>query len=273
MDFNSILMSGLIGALSIGGAVGVGELMKRVTPNGLHGAITVAAIAVGLITMTILNDRHDDTRNQNQIEKVILQEGASGSELFKLIKEHYPEEYQGFLVKARSARTHEDGERIGAELSAGIRRLHADNFLASSEAQVANLFNTNHALTVRVAEDEGWQVCNAFLNKGGIAIMNINEAYSESVAVLAVDLLRVLAEAKDRPSIREAASEEDWAKFIELWRGSGGTQTDLELVMSPDFKRQETCDAFLSLYDKISRLEGDLGDRIRTDFLVSMAKS
>lgn len=270
MDFNLILISGLIGAVSIGGAVGMGELIKRVTSERFHQIITYGAIAVGVAAMTLANNWHRGHQIENEIEAVLDEGGFLGGALFKTIKAGFPEEYAAFLQKVRKVRTAEEGRQLGFELSSGIRQNYSEQFRASSAAEIRNLFEDDRQLTKLIFEQKGWELCNALLATGGAAISDLGEPFAGRLEETGLHLFEVLAASKAKPLLRSAPADEDWAAFIEHW---GASEAELNLFITPDFKREETCHVYISFYDALSAYEGDAADRLRTEMVVLKAKS
>ena len=68
-----------------------------------------------------------------------------------------------------------------------------------------------------------------------------------------------------------AGSDSDWDEQIELWKSSGISDEDLTLFYELDYRSEQTCDIFVSLYDVLFEVEGELGDRLRTDFLITIS--
>lgn len=261
MDFNSILISALIGAVSIGGAVGIGELLKKALPERLNQMITVGAIVVGLVVMRLANGWHADYRVQSQVDAVL-----ADSELFKVIKSEFPEEYAAALAKIKHTYTKEDGERLGVELMSGIRTKYAQNVRASSIDRLRKWNDIDVDLTKSVLELRGWERCNKYLAEGVSAIHGSHAKFNSSINEMALMAIRSLADGKDDSQRRSAATDEDWGAFFEYWRTQGATAQDIERVTNFDQSNEETCGSFISYLGAASSFEGDAADRILTEF-------
>ena len=273
MDFNSILIPALIAAISIGGAVGIGELLKKAAPERFHQIITYGAIFVGVAAMTLASNWHRGHQIETEIEAALDEGDVLGGALFKVIKVGLPEEYAAFLQKVRKARTEEEGGQLGFELTSSIRRNYSEQIRASSTAEIRGLFEDDRQLTKLIFEQKGWEVCNAYLGTGGAAIVDLGEPFAGRLVENSVRLFEVLAASKAKPLLRSAPADEDWAAFGEHWRLNGASEEDLSLFITPDFKREETCHVYTSFYDTLSAYEGDAADRLRTEVVILKAKS
>lgn|GEM_PF-5664846 len=273
MDFNSILISALIGGLSVGGCVLIAGVISKLFPEGQRKTVSMIGLFVGIGVMTFANGLYREHRAGDQIEAVLNEGGFLGAELFKVTQAGFPEEYAVFLQKARKARNTEDSRRIGAEFTSGLRRKYSDKFRASAPAEIRDLFEDDRELTKLVLDRKGWEACNAYLGAGGSALVELGGPFADRLERNGLRLFEVLAAAKDKSPLRPAPSEDDWTKFFEYWQSNGASQEDLSLFAAPDLEREETCQIYISFYDNLSQFGGDAGDRLRTEVVVLKAKS
>ena len=265
MDYNSILISALIGGVSIGGAVGIGELLKKAAPDRFHQIITYGAIAVGVTVMTLAYNWHRGYRLQAEVETLIADD-----ELFQLIKIEFPAEYQAAMTKVR---TGEEGGKIGAELTSGIRKTYAEDLRASSVDLLRRWNDVEVELIKSILELRGWERCNRYLAEGAPSIQGSHPRFNTSIQDLSLVVLEALVDGQRGSSRRGAATEEDWASFIEYWNAEGATDQDLERVVNFDPNNEKTCASVISYLGAASRFEGAAADQILTELAIIRASS
>ena len=276
MDLNSILMSALIGAISIGGALGLAEIFKKIAPERSHQIITYVAIGVGVAVMTLVSNEYRDHRKESQIDTA-LSELAADVEVFESnilghVKDDFPDEYQAFLGALANAKTEREGEQIGIELTSGIRRKYAGALYAASPGQIADLFKRERELHEQVSDALGWQDCNKLIRQGAGAFLEMPGPIATAVEDKSILLFETLGALKSSAPIREAATSQDWDTFVKVWSDEGHDTRMFDFVLKPDYASEKTCAAFVIYFEVLGGLDGDVGDRLRTQLLVLMTK-
>lgn len=283
MDFQSIGNSALLGAGfgAIGGALGY--VLGRFFPGKMRGWSPLIGVAAGLLAANLVGKGllplgPQSTREAPAGETAqdpgiqALDAQLKAVELFTVIAEGFPEEYDAFLHRAVTVHTYQESFEISRSFTSQLRQNNADYLRVAPDASNKDVLSTMLALLKKVRSVSGDTECSSVAVMGGRGLTADPSAYLTELSANATAVMKGIVSGKKSPVPREDATTSDREYLIAAWRKNGASDQMVSAISTPNLSDPAVCEASISLLETAIGLSGPEAERVRSELVVKMAK-
>lgn len=271
MDFGSIGLAALIGAIGGGGGALLGQFIAhkfKLNSPILIGLTASVGFALSQL-IDVSSDRSEDVRRE-------LEAGFAKQPLLEKIYTGFPTEYEEFIdgfVRDANSITAEEAKKRGYEFTSGIRIKHATNVRSAEDDNLKSALIAQKNTIIFVRDNFEPSECSSYIIEGPIKFANQSEALNEQLAIEGSKLFDAILDGRTKKNPAAEPSQADWNAFLEYWYERDGTPDYLASINALEPSDLELCDSFISLLSSIAKFEGDAGRRIRAETIYQSAST
>lgn len=153
-----------------------------------------------------------------------------------------------------------------------LRVQHAENALASSDANLKAVLRNHLAIITELSKDN--EACIVFLKTGIPALPSRKqrELFPQTNQGASA-MIRTLFSAEGVVVPRKAPNQNDWEKLLPLFLARGLTGADRELIATENYENPGYCLAMIKFLQAVIELQGKSGERIRAVLVYGLAKA
>ncbi|MEM9839280.1 MAG: hypothetical protein AAF830_09005 [Pseudomonadota bacterium] len=246
--------------------------------NGKSVLSIVVAIVVGVAVRGFFASDLNPFGNAgaptaSQIESELL----ARSEMFVIIKENFPGEFDALIADVSAAAA--DGipavEAASAAATSALRIKYAERAYAADDEDLRTMMRAV-AQTHRTVEDLlGAATCGAFALQGVPAIqdqMRPGTPVYRAVEAQSIATMKVLASGKDKPP-RQQASDEDFAALFDYANLSAEDQAKVDRVGATDPSDPLYCQALVWYIERVANSDVEAAGHVRAFFAYTLASN
>ncbi|MAP95355.1 MAG: hypothetical protein CMK07_10430 [Ponticaulis sp.] len=268
MDIGQIVIAAIGGGLGAGIGAGIGAFVGQRFSENTRRIVLVICAVLGFSLGELVADQFKNRPSRADIETELLEK----SELNRLFKTHYPDDWDQYLQSVTSVRSTAKARELSQNFTMTLRRREADNARKATPDAMTTYLNAYADLMVTVSGKGGDQECGDFFILGTPPDMDDPETV-EGLNVLATSVFRALVSGKNSDvSPRSSATTEDWQALSSELIDNGMTVAEIDLVGNPADK---PIDGFCVAVEKFMRgmadFDGESGDRLKTELLFAAA--
>lgn len=239
--------------------------------------LTLAAGLAGFAVMHVVTRGPGDLfsggqgTNPPSIEALIASSPAEP--MYAALKSYFPEDAKLFRdsMERLLEENVSDDEAFQKMMSVGadIRRRHAHSLKTAPDASLAAVLEAQLQILKHFENDSA--LCNQVFAYGPIAVPKDEQSkLIDTVKLSATILFRAMHEGDTFPVKREAATDEDWSKLMDVFLSSGGTEEEIALISDPNVKDPALCGAGLRFLRAASFADFEGADRVRAELVYTI---
>lgn len=241
--------------------------MKLPNLNTISLSIT---IAVSVIFLSSGHALSKSNMSDAEVEEVMLESPAA--QVYLSIKKYFPGEAAEWRDLMRDLiQSQKDGTYTSANaIHAGgeIRRRHAPSLLSAPDPLLSEL------ITYQLGSYQIFQntpdACNRYLMEGAAALSKSERKKLTPVLSDADIVFKAMRAGESTPITRSASTDADWEQFFIAFGEQGFSNHLMDLVIEPDVKNPEMCEAIISFFYVVATSDFDGADRIRAEIAKSL---
>lgn len=200
---------------------------------------------------------------------------SQGSQIFKAIKQEFPDDYDAVVEKITAVARLGNVEQVRntSKLAvAGLRQKYASLLSSAPDSKAAEALAAQLAMLNHVMARETAATCNNYLRQGPGAL-SATQVFLTDMDKIGATLFHAFGAARNGGLPAAAANDEDWSLLADAFTNAGGTAAELNAIanITPEF--EGLCPAVAKLYTAALSLQGEPGRHIKTTLLYEIARN
>jgi hypothetical protein len=201
---------------------------------------------------------------------------SQGSQIFKAIKQEFPEDYDVVVEKitavARLGNVNQVRNTSGMAV-ADLRRRYASLLSSAPDSKAAEALRAQLDMLNHVMARETATICNNYLREGPGALSTPDQDFLIDMDKVGATLFRAFGAAKNGDLPAAAASDGDWSLLADAFIDAGGTPAEITAIANVSREFEGLCPAVAKLYAAALSLQGEPGRHIKTTLLYEIARN
>ncbi|RWM20417.1 MAG: hypothetical protein E5X53_32960 [Mesorhizobium sp.] len=198
-------------------------------------------------------------------------------QLFRALKQELPEDYDKLVQKlvavAKSRGGYEQVRDASMATVVDLRHRYASLLRSAPDGSASGALHAQLDMLNHVMTGESAVTCNRYVASGPIALTVNDHEMMAAMDKAAVALFHAIATAKNSGLPAVEAGDGDWEMLVTAFIAAGGTQGDMEAIVSSNQDYKDLCPAFAKLLEAALSVEGEPGRHIRTTLLYELASN
>lgn len=195
---------------------------------------------------------------------------SQGSQIFKAIKQEFPEDYDAVVEKITAVARlgNVDQVRNTSRMAvADLRQRYASLLSSAPDSEAAE------ALRAHIMARETAATCNNYLRVGPRALSTPDQDFLIDMDKVGATLFHAFGAAKKGGLPAVAASDGDWSLLADAFINAGGTPAEITAIANVSREFEGLCPAAAKLYAAALSLQGEPGRHIKTTLLYEIARN
>jgi hypothetical protein len=198
-------------------------------------------------------------------------------QLFRALRQELPEDYDKLVQKLVAvAKSHGGYEQVRDASMATVvdlRHRYASLLRSAPDGSASGALHAQLDMLNHVMTGESAVTCNRYVASGPVALTVNDHEMMAAMDKAAVALFHAIATAKNSGLPAVEAGDGDWEMLVTAFIAAGGTQGDMEAIVSSNQDYKDLCPAFAKLLEAALSVEGEPGRHIRTTLLYELASN
>ena len=201
---------------------------------------------------------------------------SRGSQIFRAIKQEFPEDYDAIVEKITAVARlgNIDQVRDASRMAvADLRRRYASLLSSAPDSKAAEALRAQLDMLNHVMARETVTTCNNYLRQGPGALSMPDQDLLSDMDRIGATLFHAFGAAKQDGLPAASASDEDWSLLADAFIKAGGTPVEMNAIANVSLEFEGLCPAVARLYTSALSLQGEPGRHIKTTLLYEIARN
>ncbi|WP_245429336.1 hypothetical protein [Mesorhizobium sp. WSM3860] len=202
---------------------------------------------------------------------------SQGFQIFKAIKQEFPDDYDGVVQKITAVASAGGGEsevrNTSRVLVADLRHKYAPLLASAPDGNASEALAAQLDMLKHVMERETPATCNRYLRDGPVALSMPEQDFLMHMDKIGATLFHAFGAAKGSGLRAAAPVDQDWSLVADAFTRNGGTTAEIDAIASANQDFEGLCPAVAKLYTAALSLNGEPGRHIKTALLYEIAKN
>ncbi|MER9583240.1 hypothetical protein [Mesorhizobium sp. M0276] len=201
---------------------------------------------------------------------------SQGSQIFKAIKQEFPDDYDVVVEKITAVARlgNVDQVRNASRMAvADLRRRYASLLSSAPDGKAAEALRAQSDMLNHVMARETAAICNNYLREGPDALGTPDQDFLIDMDKVGATLFHAFGAAKNGSLPAAAASDGDWSLLADAFINAGGTPAEMTAIANMSREFEGLCPAVAKLYAAALPLQGEPGRHIKTTLLYEIVRN
>ncbi|WP_136621442.1 MULTISPECIES: hypothetical protein [Mesorhizobium] len=201
---------------------------------------------------------------------------SQGSQIFRAIKQEFPEDYDAVVEKITAVARlgNVDQVRNTSRMAvADLRQRYASLLSSAPDSKAAEALRAQLDMLNHVMARETAATCNNYLREGPGALSTPDQDFLIDMDKVGATLFHAFGAAKNGGLPAAAASDGDWSLLADAFINAGGTPAEITAIANVSREFEGLCPAVAKLYTSALSLQGEPGRHIKTTLLYEIARN
>ncbi|RWD61639.1 MAG: hypothetical protein EOS36_17320 [Mesorhizobium sp.] len=219
---------------------------------------------------------HDDSAKLT-VAQVSDQLQSQGFQIFKVVKQEFPNEYDAIVQKiaavAASGGDEAEVRNVSRVAVADLRHKYASLLRSTPDDTASEALGAQLDMLKDVMARESAATCNSYLRNGPDALGTPDKDFLNDMDKIGATLFHAFGAAKNGGLPAADPSDQDWSLLADAFTSAGGTPAEMDAIANISREFEGLCPAAAKLYAAALSLQGESGRRIKTALLYEIAKN
>ncbi|WP_244571376.1 hypothetical protein [Mesorhizobium carmichaelinearum] len=209
-------------------------------------------------------------------DQVSQQIESQGSQIFKAIKQEFPQDYEAVVEKITAVARLGNIEQVrntSRMAVADLRQRYASLLSSAPDSKAAEALRAQLDMLNHIMARETATTCNNYLRQGPGALSTPDQDFLSDMDKIGATLFRAFGAAKKGGLPAASASDEDWSLLADAFIKVGGTPAEMDAIANVSLEFEGLCPAVAKLYTSALSLQGEPGRHIKTALLYEIARN